>query len=195
MHNILLIGDIHGKINEYWKILQKHNGESIQVGDFGFKKQHCWHLDNIDNAKHKICFGNHDDYTFLNEAHSLNNYSYRSKESLMTIRGAWSIDKAYRIENVSWWANEEMNYNEMKDAIDFYCKTKPRIIVSHECPQKIRNMLFGIQEKSITTNGMQSMLESHQPDLWIFGHHHESRNELIAGTRFICLNELETYLI
>lgn len=37
-NNLLIIGDVHGKINQYWKLIQKHNGRSIQVGDFGFKK-------------------------------------------------------------------------------------------------------------------------------------------------------------
>ena len=66
---LLIIGDVHGKVNEYWKILQKWDKRhcSIQVGDFGFKKQHEWHLKNIDFSQHQINFGNHDDYSFLHE--------------------------------------------------------------------------------------------------------------------------------
>ena len=44
---LLIIGDVHGKVNEYYKLLQKHKGVSIQVGDFGFKKEHKWHLNLI----------------------------------------------------------------------------------------------------------------------------------------------------
>lgn len=191
---LLVVGDVHGKVDSYWKILQKHKGRSIQVGDFGFKKQHEWHLKNIDCTQHKINFGNHDDYTYLSHQHSLSNFSI-SASGLMTIRGAFSIDKAYRTENVDWWANEELNYEEMQQAIDFYTFNKPSAVISHDCPDYIRRYLFGIREKSITSNGLQSMFEIHQPAVWLFGHHHKSKNEVINGTRFICLSELETLLL
>jgi len=193
---LLIIGDVHGKINNYWKIL-KSSGEyhsSIQLGDLGFKKEHQWHIDNIDCTKHRINFGNHDDYTYLNAAHSLGDWSV-SKNGIMTVRGADSIDKYRRIEGLDWWPNEELNYDQMKHAIDTYILTKPKIMITHNCPREVSNDLFGIMEKSITTNGLQAMLEYHQPDLWVFGHHHKSKNEVINGTRFICLAELETLIV
>lgn len=193
---ILLIGDVHGKIDQYWKILQKNNGiKSIQLGDFGFKKEHNWHLQNIDSEQHKICFGNHDDYTFLNEPYSLGNYSFDEENSLFSIRGAFSIDKFYRSENISWWSNEELNNSEMQEAIDSYIENKPKIVISHDCPNIVRKTFFGIFDKSLTSNGMQIMLDSHKPDLWIFGHHHEHADKVIEGTRFICLDELERFFI
>lgn len=197
LNNLLIIGDIHGKLDKYQKIINNHKGNSIQVGDFGFEKHHRWHLDNIDSSKHKVNFGNHDDYTFLLSKHSLHNSSYINKngEEIMTVRGAYSIDKDYRIPGVSWWANEELNYNEMKLIIDSYIKKKPKIMITHDCPQIIRNYFFGITDKSITSNGLQTMFEEHQPDLWVFGHHHRSKNEIINGTHFICLAELETMII
>lgn len=187
---MLIIGDVHGRINDYWKILNKYKGKSIQVGDFGFKRQHEWHLKNV-TGDHKISFGNHDDYTYLNQPHSCGNYSY--EDGLMTVRGAYSIDRVYRTENVDWWANEELNYEEMQEAVDAYVLNKPRIMITHDCPQEVRQYMFYIHQKSLTTNGLQVMFEQHQPDLWLFGHHHKSKNEVINGTHFICLNELETY--
>jgi Icc-related predicted phosphoesterase len=153
-----------------------------------------WHIDNIDCTKHRINFGNHDDYTYLNAAHSLGDWSV-SKNGIMTVRGADSIDKYRRIEGLDWWPNEELNYDQMKHAIDTYILTKPKIMITHNCPREVSNDLFGIMEKSITTNGLQAMLEYHQPDLWVFGHHHKSKNEVINGTRFICLAELETLIV
>ena len=192
--HIIVIGDVHGKINRYKKILDTNNSyKSIQVGDFGFKREHKWHLENIDSTKHKINFGNHDDYTFLNKPHSLGNFSLNGK--IMTIRGADSIDKAYRTENKDWWRNEELNYTEMQQAIDAFSIYKPEIVITHDCPQQVRSQLFGINEKSITSNGLQAMFEIHQPDLWIFGHHHKFKNEPINGTRFMCLAELDCFII
>lgn len=192
---LLVIGDVHGKINDYWKLVNSRNGCSIQVGDFGFKKQHDWFLKNIDFTQNKINFGNHDDYSFLEQPHSLSNWSYAYESKVMTVRGAYSIDKAYRTENLDWWANEELNYEEMQNAIDFYSFNKPKVMITHDCPDYARRYLFGIRDKSITSNGLQVMFECHQPDIWIFGHHHRSKNEVINGTRFICLAELETMVL
>lgn len=192
---LLIIGDVHGKINDYWKLVNTRKGSSIQVGDFGFKKQHEWFLKNIDYTRNRINFGNHDDYTFLNEPHSLSDWSYDPRIELMTVRGAYSIDKAFRTENIDWWENEELNYKEMQDAIDFYIVSKPKIMITHECPDCVRQYLFGILDKSITSNGLQCMLENHQPDLWIFGHHHRRKEETIYNTKFICLEELGTYML
>lgn len=192
---LLIIGDVHGKVNGYNKLIQKHKGLSIQVGDFGFKKEHEWHLKNIDFTQHKICFGNHDDYSFFREPHSLNNFSFWAQSELMTIRGAYSIDKHLRTKNVSWWENEEMDMEEMQQTVDHYTFNKPKIVISHDCPNIVRKQLFGINEKSITTNGMQVMFDTHKPDLWIFGHHHKNINEVIEGTRFVCLAELSTMLL
>ena len=189
---ILLIGDVHGLISKVQRIYENHTGTSIQLGDFGFKKEHEWHLKNIDSEKHKICFGNHDDYTYLNKPHSLGNWSFNSTTSIFSIRGAYSTDQMYRVEGKSWWRNEEMNYTEMQECIDAYILHKPMIVVSHDCPHEVRKQLFNIDDKSITSNGMQRMFEKWKPSLWVFGHFHESKNQMIGNTRFICLNELET---
>ena len=39
-NSILIIGDVHGKLKEYHDIIKTHKGISIQVGDFGFRKEH-----------------------------------------------------------------------------------------------------------------------------------------------------------
>ena len=189
MKNLLIIGDTHGAISVYEKILNIHKDyDSIHVGDFGFKYHHNWHLTNIDSNKHKVNFGNHDDYTFLDKPHSLGNYGMYS-EDIMTVRGAYSIDKWCRTEGIDWWSNEQLNYIEMQEAIDLYTLNKPKIMITHDCPQEVRDYMFRIKDKSLTSNGLQSMFEIHQPDIWIFGHHHKDRVETINGTKFICLGE------
>jgi len=109
LKNILIVGDVHGQVNEYYKILQKYKPEfSIQVGDFGFKKEHEWFLKNIDCDKNRINFGNHDDISFVSREYSLGNYTHFHQDTeIMTVRGADSIDKQYRTEGISWWRNEE----------------------------------------------------------------------------------------
>jgi len=200
--NILVIGDVHQKIIQYYAAVKRHGGRTIQVGDFGFAEYHKWHLNMLDSDKNKINFGNHEDYNYLHHPHSMGDFSYNASESLMTIRGAFSIDAWQRYEGIDLFAQQEqLNYVEMRNAIELAEKQKPRIIISHDCPEEIRAHFFGIdiktnpRDKSITTQGLQSLFESHQPDLWIFGHYHSSRNEVVNGTRFICLAELETFLL
>lgn len=193
---MLVIGDVHGKVNEYWKIVQKNKGnKSIQCGDFGFKTQHDWFLQNIDFNLNKICFGNHDYFPYLNMPHSCGNFQFFEDQSIFTVRGAYSIDQYHRTEGRDWFSNEELNYSEFHDLIDYYLEVKPNVVISHDAPHSIRQTLFGITDKSTTSNGLQAMFENHQPDLWIFGHHHQSKDVNINRTRFICLKELETFLI
>ena len=193
MKNILVIGDVHGKYLDYKEIIDKHNGESIQLGDFGFNFVHDMHLSFNDVSKHKVLFGNHDDYTYLNREHSLGNFFI--KDDLMCIRGADSIDKRFRTINVDWWENEELSYKEMEEVINVYELNKPKIVISHDGPQSIIEELFGIRDKSLTRQGLEQMLGIHTPNIWIFGHHHKSIDITINGCRFICLNELETFLL
>lgn len=189
---MIIIGDVHTKINNYWKILGKHKTDSIQIGDFGFHKSHKWHMDNIDSSKHKVLFGNHDDYTKLYEEHSLGDFGMFNDEIFFT-RGAKSIDKHDRILGLDYFSNEELSYFEMCDAVDLYEVRKPKIMLSHDCPFEVRRDVFNITDKCNTVNGLQMMFELHQPDIWIFGHHHKSKDIMINGTRFICLAELETF--
>ncbi len=192
-NELIAIGDVHCKISAYLEIIKKHDGDSIQVGDFGFDIEHEWHLKNVNSTKHKVNFGNHEDYRFLNKPHSLGNFSYIPKYELLSVRGALSIDQHKRIEGVDWFRNEELEYNELNLAIDHCELKKPKIIISHDCPHEVRKHLFDIHEKSTTSNGLQGMFEVHQPDIWIFGHFHRSKDEVINGTRFICLAELEVF--
>jgi len=187
---ITIIGDVHCKIDKYFNIIQNIK-KSIQVGDFGFRKEHEWHLQNIDSSNHKIVFGNHDDYNFLNEKHSLKNWSYEN--NIFTIRGAESIDRYRRTEGVDYFSNEELNYTEFDEVIENYINIKPKIVISHDCPKSICTSLFGIHDKNITRSGLDALFEIHKPDIWIFGHHHRSINTNILKTNFICLKELETY--
>lgn len=190
---MLIIGDVHSKVNFYWKLIQGID-ESIQVGDFGFAEQHEWHIANCDSTKHKIVFGNHDDYAYLNRVHSLGNWSWNANYDLFTIRGAKSIDRMHRIEGVSWWKEEELNWTESNEVIDNYSTIKPRIVISHDCPESISMHWFG-HSGSFTRVLLQNLLEIHTPELWIFGHHHRNKNDMINGTRFICLGELQTFTI
>ena len=189
---ILLIGDVHAQTRKFNLLLAKHEPEySIQLGDFGLREQHNWFLQSLDVTRHKIIFGNHDYIPYLSKPHSLGDWSFPF-EGMMTIRGADSIDRRFRMTGVNWWVNEEMPFVRLKACIAAYKAACPEIVVSHECPHIVRRKVFGIHDISRTALGMQECLEAHRPKFWYFGHHHSSVRRVIDGTTFIGLNEMET---
>lgn len=189
---MILIGDVHGLISQYNQTIQKipKGDKSIQLGDFGFKKSHDWFLDNIDYNQHKVMFGNHDYYPYIDEPHSLGDFGVY--EGIFFIRGAWSIDHYLRILGRDLFHEEELTYTQFVACLELYEQVKPSIVISHDCPREVRKEMFNIYDKSTTSNGLQALFEVHQPDLWVFGHYHKSRKEIINKTEFICLDELET---
>lgn len=199
-----IIGDVHGKVNTYWKLTHQVES-SIQVGDFGFKKKHDWFLKHIDPNNHKVVFGNHDHYPYVEREHSTGHFSYDEVTGIFTIRGAKTRDKTgidsnfeyfERTEGVDLFEqDEQLNHQQFADAIDLFEKVKPSIVVSHDCPLEVARALFDPWDggKSFTTQGLQACFEAHQPDIWLFGHWHRSKDEKIDGTRFVCLAELEVF--
>ena len=191
---LLLIGDVHGKIDRYEQILKKYSDidMSFQLGDFGFKKEHDWYISNIDTAKHRIVFGNHDYWPYNFDGQYFSCFTIKGYR-IATIAGAYSLDWMYRKEGVSWFKNEEMSYTMMNECIRKIVNFKPDIILSHECPRCIKRDMFEIyDDSSITGQGMQMIFEQHRPKHWFFGHHHCSKQKNIEEIFFKCLIELET---
>ena len=112
---------------------------------------------------------------------------------MIGIGGANSIDKHLRTEGKDWYATEELSYSQLGKAVDNYIYDSPRVMFSHTCPSSVKKQLFNYDESSRTEQALQVMFELHQPEYWFFGHFHKSVDELINGTRFICLAELQTY--
>ena len=195
MNDLMIIGDVHGKLNSYYKIiLQEKPEHSIQLGDFGFKKHHDWFLGTMDISRHKIVFGNHDYYPYLDKPYSLGDYStivLPDGRKLMTIRGAWSIDQNQRIQGVDWFREEEMSIVEWNGCINVYEQFKPDIVVSHDAPFSINKSFYGIYEPNRTSMGLDTCFEIHQPAKWIFGHHHKPKTERVNKCKFTCLGELQ----
>ncbi len=189
MAKITIIGDVHGNIGKYHDIVM-NNDTTLCVGDFGFQKEWDWHIKNIDGNSHRIVMGNHDYLPYLYKKPSLGDFGMYS--GVFLVRGAYSIDRVHRNEGLDWFSNEELPYNHAFMCLDLYTKMRPRVVVSHDCPQSVVTSLFGYPEKSQTRKLLQAMFDEHQPELWVFGHHHKHKDANILGTRFICLEELES---
>lgn len=114
---------------------------------------------------------------------------------LFWVSGAWSIDQAYRVEGRDWWRDEELTAKQSQDAFDDYVVAKPRVMISHDGPRSLflpgAPMALPYFVPASTANLLQAMLEAHEPEVWLFGHHHVSQDFTLGRTRFRCLAELE----
>jgi hypothetical protein len=116
----------------------------------------------------------------------------------MYIGGALSIDRHWRIEGEDWWVDEEDSYQELMDLIDKYEEYKPSIMMTHDAPDIIARQLFNFYtdaNESRTRTAFDTMFEIHKPDAWFFGHWHKTKHLNVLGTEFMCLNELDSYIL
>lgn len=192
---ITLIGDVHGKYQEYADIVKSCN-YSIQLGDMGFKYDI---LKDIDSTRHMILPGNHDNYSICYEySHFLGDYGYNRLNTIdfFYYRGAYSIDRQYRTIGIDWWQNEQVDIESFIEARELYRSVKPDVVLSHDCPEQIAQLMLKPHQRmyqNITGWGLGELYKLHEPKVWIFGHWHESRTIIYGNTKFICLDELETY--
>jgi hypothetical protein len=198
--SITVIGDVHGHYARYHKIVRQkdRHPHTVQIGDFGFEYET---LKNVDANNHKVIGGNHDNYNkIIDTPHYLGDFGNVSLNNVdfFFLRGAFSIDQEYRVVGRSWWPEEELSNDSFNEAMKLYVETKPKIVLTHTCPISIVPQLLPPGSHlfhSKTEMFLESMLNAHQPELWIFGHFHVSRtiNQTLNGTQFVCLDELEIY--
>lgn len=197
---ITLIGDVHGKYEQYHKIIrntEKHP-YTLQVGDFGFKYDT---LKNVDSTRHLILPGNHDNYSICYEySHFMGDYGYTRLNTIefFYYRGAYSIDRQYRTIGIDWWQEEQVSIDQFIKARELYRIVKPKIVITHDCPESIAQYLLRPDQRQYqNTTGwaLQELFNIHEPERWFFGHWHMSKTIKHGNTTFTCLNELETVTI
>lgn len=201
---MLLIGDIHALFWDYKEILKRSGTKkSLQLGDYGLGFPDTMKgidLSDIDGT-HLFIRGNHDNPAVCRKnQYYLGDFGILEGSfiddfftKLFYISGAWSIDRAYRTEGISWWSDEELSYDELSDAVNLYIKEKPDIICSHDCPEEVLQIFYPASaHPTRTAQALSSMFQHHTPSYWFFAHHHKSWRKNVMGCNFVCLNELET---
>jgi len=207
------IGDVHGHFQLYKSLLD--DTPSFQVGDMGIGFDPILNLEM--SAQHRFIRGNHDDPEMCRvHPNYAGEFGYDDKYGLFFLSGAWSIDKDFRIAyqkqtgKAIWWAQEELSEEQLIEAEKLYISCKPKVVVTHDCPESINNLLLspGLvydkeQKRMVRENAnyfrtrtgmfLERLFQLHQPNYWLFGHYHQSWKRELVGTKFICLNELEVY--
>lgn len=200
------IGDCHGRLHSYQHITdklilpggQKGMDCSLQVGDFGIFDEKDLIVASRFSPQHRFFCGNHDNRQLCHTLpNHIGDFGYLPDLDLFWLSGGYSIDKDTRTIGEDWWEDEELSWHQLHEAIDLYRETQPRYMVSHEAPTVAKNIsltkLAGRQYKgeinSRTENALQTMFESHQPEVWIYGHFHVRVEENVGRTHFVGLND------
>ena len=132
-----------------------------------------------------------------------NRYKIHGK-SVLTIPGAYSVDKFYRLERGwAWFPHEQLSAEEWNE---FYTSTLPQhhydIILSHTCPYSWMptDLFLSSIDQSKVDNTMELWLEDFKQNadynFWFFGHYHAFRYYsyqkafMLFNNFYINLNEL-----
>jgi hypothetical protein len=203
--NMRFIGDVHGKFRRYRELIRDVE-KSIQVGDMGVgfidprteEMQANPPFDAMSQGSHYFIRGNHDNPGVCRtQPYWIADGTMH--EGVFCVGGGLSIDRDWRIAGYTYWPDEELSMAEFSKIIDVYEKIKPDIVVSHDCPESVSDILCSqhnlrkFNDPSITRRGLQAMFEVHQPKYHFFGHWHVSTHAVIEGTEFRCLAELEVF--
>lgn len=193
--SFIFIGDIHGNLDEITSIAKKNKRSTIiQCGDFGvgFIKE-----DLITELPKNIRFfiGNHDCRKVANLMSNCLGDFGEHKDKFFWVSGGNSIDKYARIENIDWWADEELDARQCKDCIDLWANSKIDVLVSHEPPQMFAEKFYLCFDRSKTRTLLDEMIKTRKPELVISAHWHESKDEKFNGMRWVSLGIKEAIKI
>lgn len=189
-----LIGDVHRDFDRYEAQLRESPEPSVQLGDMGiFTSKDVARVTELhaDGNSHFI-EGNHDDIRRCQHVPG-----YRPRGSVISIEGrvvfffggALSIDKAQRTPGHDWFPTEQGSEAEMITSESIYSTMQPDVVITHDAPLEALGRFYREHPVYLnrTTKFLSRLLEIHQPETWIFGHHHRYFHTNLAGTDFYCV--------
>ena len=200
---IYITGDTHGNIDflrlkKYFKHRYVTDEDYLIIlGDAGI----VWsekeiYMNEYSSLGLTVLFidGNHENFELLNKfpivdfkgarCHRLYNNLYHILRgeilsinglSFFCMGGATSIDKAYRLNRISWWEEENISNKDILNGLDNLDKVNYQVdyVLSHAAPSFVVKKMFNYQIDSNT-----EILEKFQSQIkynyWYFGHYHEN---------------------
>jgi hypothetical protein len=177
----------------------------IICGDFGFvyrdDEEENASLDALSEKPYTICFcdGNHENFNALSEyrevdwhggrVHKIrknvfhlmrgNVYDIDGKK-FFAMGGAYSIDRATRIEGFSWWRDELPSEKEYKYAAENLEKHGKNIdyVITHTAPREIIRKMgeYPDMHDAELTGFLEWVMYEVEFKKWFFGHWHIDRN-------------------
>ena len=198
------LGDVHGCWSVVDKMLKRHKDSTIiQVGDLGlgfprvYKKlnlntgEYQWKEAKPDpvsfDPRFKFIRGNHDNpQVCATYPNYMGDFGIDPETGVFFISGGMSTDRNDRTIGQDWWEDEELSYQQLGECMALYEQTKPDVVVSHECPDRIVRLLHSHHGSSRTSSALEQMMTIHSPRAWVFGHHHKMWVKEVDHTQFAC---------
>lgn len=212
----LYIGDSHSRWNSLFLLIdlaKKYMPDIervVSVGDFGF-----WPRINNQYLEEKteIFFidGNHEDHLFLNQKeekpyipHENYNKCFHIPRGyfeggISYLGGAFSIDKDDRILNETYFTEEEVTEEDVKQTIQNAKNNTVNVLVTHDTSssgffnmKKSFHLNEELEKKSEETRmKIQLVLEALSPKLHIHGHWHQYQRYNFKKTKCISLKNVD----
>lgn len=122
---------------------------------------------------------------FLNIRYLLDGGEYIiDGHSVLTIGGAYSVDKYYRLANgFRWFSDEQLTEKEMRNIENIVRSKNYDFVMTHTCPYSWRpvDLFLSGLDQSTVDNTMELWLEGLKDaftwNIWLFGHYHADRLE------------------
>ena len=102
----------------------------------------------------------------------------------LTVPGAYSVDKFYRLQNDwEWFPHEQLCESERQALQDKVCNRHFDIVLSHTCPfdWMPTDLFLSVIDQSTVDNSMEKWLMNLRDKItwgyWFFGHYHADRIE------------------
>lgn len=94
----------------------------------------------------------------------------------MTVGGAVSVDKMYRKQGTSWWAQEQLTDSDLGIILERYEASPGKIdyLFTHDCPTTapFRGRMKNDEESQIHRQRMDKLGKAVKPGMWFHGHMH-----------------------
>lgn len=219
---IYITGDTHGEYDEFLNRVNQYQISKddivIVCGDFGFvwdTPYHRYYLAKLTAEPFTIAFvdGNHEDFDLLytypvttwngGKVHKISDNIYHlmrgqrfviEGKSFFVMGGAYSIDKAMRVEGRSWWKQELPNNIEYKIAEETLksCDYKVDYVLTHTVPQSVIRYLGCVPDMNDAelTGYFEWLYGELKFQKWFTGHFHVNR--LVRDNVQVLLDEVVT---
>lgn len=208
---VLLAGDTHGNLPHVRYVLDQALLAGVttvmQVGDFGYWPHMAPFHDRVDELASKVGVrwlwldGNHENFDALEAAVDViaagpqqmgEALWYLPRAStweeagcrFMALGGAYSIDKAYRLEGVSWWAQELITAAQVDRALD---RGRVDVLLTHDAPEGVCPIVSPDYKDDSISRGnrkaVSAVMEASQPQLLAHGHFHHRYSARVDRTQ------------
>ena len=208
---MFFVGDVHGAWGDLMDRVDAVNHEDVfLLGDIGIgfykedefraslgKMPRMYFYPKTFPKNVKFIRGNHDNPAACkSHPNCLGDYGVieTGKHKIGYVAGGFSIDRAWRKENIDWWRDEEISTENLYKALDLFEKEKPDLMFSHEAPESLVKIMFNGQDHfpSRTNQFLDSVLVNVKSiNEWFCGHYHFTFDKFHCGVEFHVLNCLE----